>query len=89
MKTFESQMKAMADHLVTASYGDIMLHTIGFVYEKQALEFQTDPVGGMGTWADLGFRANYARMEQMGNRMQSQFNALGAGTFIVITVWAI
>ena len=66
MKTFESQMKAMAEHLVTASYGDIMLHTIGFVYEKQALEFQTDPVGGMGTWADLGFRANYARMEQMG-----------------------
>ena len=53
MKTFESQMKAMAEHLVTASYGDIMLHTIGFVYEKQALEFQTDPVGGMGTWADL------------------------------------
>jgi len=89
MKTFESQMKAMAEHLVTASYGDIMLHTIGFVYEKQALEFQTDPVGGMGTWADLGFRANYARMEQMGKRMQSQFNALGAGTFFIITVWAI
>jgi hypothetical protein len=86
MKTFESQMKAMADHLVTASYGDIMLHTIGFVYEKQALEFQTDPVGGMGTWADLGFRANYARMEQMGKRMQSQFNALGAGMKVISTM---
>ena len=86
MKTFESQMKAMAEHLVTASYGDIMLHTIGFVYEKQALEFQTDPVGGMGTWADLGFRANYARMEQMGKRMQSQFNALGAGMKVISTM---
>lgn len=88
VKSFEGHIRAMADHLVAASYGDIMLHTIGFVYEKQSLEYQTDPVGGMGTWADLGFRANYARMEQMGKRMQSQFNALGAGMRVISTMRA-
>ena len=88
IKSFEGHVRGMADHLVAASYGDIMLHTIGFVYEKQSLEYQTDPVGGMGTWADLGFRANYARMEQMGKRMQSQFNALGAGMRVISTMRA-
>jgi len=88
IKSFEGHVGAMADHLVAASYGDIMLHTIGFVYEKQSLEYQTDPVGGMGTWADLGFRANYARMEQMGKRMQSQFNAFGAGMRVISTMRA-
>ena len=46
----------MASQLVKVSYGEMMLHLIGFMYEKQAMEFMTDPVAGMGTWADLGFR---------------------------------
>ena len=28
-------MTKMAASLVTASYGELMLHTIGFIYEKQ------------------------------------------------------
>lgn len=57
---FKTTMTAMAAQLVRVSYGELMLHLIGFVYEKQATEFMTDPVAGMGTWADLGFRTTMA-----------------------------
>jgi len=34
----------------------MMLHTIGFIYEKQAMEFMTDPAGLRTTIYCLGFR---------------------------------
>lgn len=61
---FKTTMTAMAAQLVQVSYGEMMLHLIGFMYEKQALEFMTDPVAGMGTWADLGVRTNMVGMLQ-------------------------
>lgn len=61
---FKTTMTAMAAQLVQVSYGEMMLHLIGFMYEKQALEFMTDPVAGMGTWADLGVRSHMVGMLQ-------------------------
>jgi hypothetical protein len=72
-------MTAMASHLAKASYGELMLGTVGFVYEKQAEEFASDPVGGLGTWADLGLRSTAARFEQMRSRVNAKLGAAGAG----------
>lgn len=72
-------MTAMANQLATVSYGEMMLHLIGFVYEKQAAEFMTDPVAGMGTWADLGVRTNLARLEQHAKKVSTQMAAASAG----------
>ena len=76
---FKKTMTAMAQQLVKVSYGEMMLHLIGFVYEKQANEFLTDPVAGMGTWADLGFRTNVARLEQHAKKVSTQMAAASAG----------
>jgi hypothetical protein len=76
---FTKTMEAMAASLVKVSYGEIMLHLIGFMYEKQALEFMTDPVAGMGTWADLGFRTTMARWEQNWKHTTTQMAAANAG----------
>jgi hypothetical protein len=34
-EAFVTNLTKMAASLVTASYGELMLHTIGFIYEKQ------------------------------------------------------
>lgn len=78
-REFEGVATAMAKELSRASYGAPMLRLIGFVYEKQAAEFASDPVGGLGTWADLGFRANVARFEQMRGRVDAKVSAARAG----------
>ena len=78
-REFEGVATAMAKELSKASYGAPMLRLIGFVYEKQAAEFASDPVGGLGTWADLGFRANVARFEQMRGRVDAKVSAARAG----------
>lgn len=79
LREFEGVATAMATELSRASYGAPMLRLIGFVYEKQAAEFASDPVGGLGTWKDLGFRANVARFEQMRGRMDAKVSAARAG----------
>eukprot|EP00982_Pelagococcus_subviridis_P008860 30882-Pelagococcus_subviridis.AAC.3 len=76
---FRRVTTAMASELVKASYGELMLHLIGFVYEKQSAEYLADPVAGAGSWADLGVRSGVARAEQYGRRVQTQFAAVGAG----------
>ena len=76
---FVGRSTAMTTTLASASYGTEMLRIIGFVYEKQANEFVNDPVGGLGTWADLGLRSTYARFEQARGRVNSQVNAAQAG----------
>ena len=78
-ENFRGTMTAMASHLAKASYGELMLRTVGFVYEKQAEEFASDPVGGLGTWADLGLRSTAARFEQMRSRVNAKLGAAGAG----------
>jgi curved DNA-binding protein CbpA len=76
---FEARSRSLRDALASASYGVPMLKLIGFVYEKQAFEFANDPVGGLGTWADLGMRSTAARLEQMRGRVNSQVSAAQAG----------
>ena len=76
---FEARSRSLRDALASASYGVPMLKLIGFVYEKQAFEFANDPVGGLGTWADLGIRSTAARLEQMRGRVHSQVSAAQAG----------
>ena len=76
---FEARSRSLRDALASASYGVPMLKLIGFVYEKQAFEFANDPVGGLGTWADLGMRSTAARLEQMRERVHSQVSAAQAG----------
>lgn len=76
---FEARSRSLRDALASASYGVPMLKLIGFVYEKQAFEFANDPVGGLGTWADLGMRSTAARLEQMRGRVHSQVSAAQAG----------
>lgn len=76
---FEGRSEAMTKTLASASYGVAMLRLIGFVYEKQAFEFINDPVGGLGTWADLGLRSTISRFEQMRGRLNSQVNAASSG----------
>ena len=76
---FEARSLSLRDALASASYGVPMLKLIGFVYEKQAFEFANDPVGGLGTWADLGMRSTAARLEQMRGRVNSQVSAAQAG----------
>ena len=78
LREFEGVATAMATELSRASYGAPMLRLIGFVYEKQAAEFASDPVGGLGTWKDLGFRANVARFEQMRGRVDAKVGAARA-----------
>ena len=76
---FAARSRSLRDALASASYGVPMLKLIGFVYEKQAFEFANDPVGGLGTWADLGMRSTAARLEQMRGRVHSQVSAAQAG----------
>ena len=78
-EAFEARSLSLRRALSGASYGVPMLKLIGFVYEKQAFEFVNDPVGGLGTWADLGMRSTAARLEQMRGRVHSQVSAAQAG----------
>ena len=78
-EAFEARSLSVTKTLSSASYGVPMLKLIGFVYEKQAFEFVNDPVGGLGTWADLGMRSTAARFEQMRGRVNSQVSAAQAG----------
>ena len=78
-EAFEARSVSLTKTLSDASYGVPMLKLIGFVYEKQAFEFVNDPVGGLGTWADLGMRSTAARFEQMRGRVNSQVSAAQAG----------
>ena len=78
-EAFEARSVSLTKTLSSASYGVPMLKLIGFVYEKQAFEFVNDPVGGLGTWADLGMRSTAARFEQMRGRVNSQVSAAQAG----------
>ena len=78
-EAFEARSLSLTKTLSSASYGVPMLKLIGFVYEKQAFEFANDPVGGLGTWADLGMRSTAARLEQMRGRVNSQVSAAQAG----------
>ena len=43
------------------------------------MEFLTDPVAGMGTWADLGLRTSVARWEQHAKKLSTQMAAANAG----------
>jgi curved DNA-binding protein CbpA len=79
VEAFEARSTSVMRRLASASYGVPMLKLIGFVYEKQALEFVNDPVGGLGTWADLGMRSTITRLEQMRGRVNSQVSAAQAG----------
>lgn len=78
-EAFEARSLSLQKALSGASYGVPMLKLIGFVYEKQAFEYVNDPVGGLGTWADLGMRSTAARFEQMRGRVHSQVSAAQAG----------
>jgi len=72
---FEKNMKEQADTLVKASYGEPLLHAIGFTYQNQAEQTMNDVVVGLEKNV---FKGIWASGKQRMHRMKAQWNAAQA-----------
>lgn len=61
---FDRTMREHASTLASCSFGEALLHTIGFVYSNQAIQWLHNPLTGSGDWRFLGFPAAGALIQQ-------------------------
>ena len=80
---FVEMMKPIAETLVNASFGTVMLKKIGWVYKLEAEKYLHDPLAGTGTWLDLGLRSTGVTMQQKSSTLKNKFAALKAGINVV------
>jgi curved DNA-binding protein CbpA len=83
---FVETMRPVAQTLANASFGQIMVQKIGWVYAMEAEKFLHDPLAGTGTWLDLGLRSTGVTMQQKASKWKNKFSALKAGVNIFSTV---
>lgn len=83
---FVEMMKPIAETLVNASFGKIILNKIGWVYKLEAEKFLHDPLAGTGTWLDLGLRSAGVTMQQKASTAKNKFATLKAGVKVLKTV---
>jgi len=83
---FVEMMKPIAETLVNASFGKIILNKIGWVYKLEAEKFLHDPLAGTGTWLNLGLRSAGVTMQQKASTAKNKFATLKAGVKVLKTV---
>ena len=83
---FVEMMRPVAQTLANASFGQIMVQKIGWVYAMEAEKFLHDPLAGTGTWLDLGLRSTGVTMQQKASKWKNKFTALKAGVSIFSSV---
>lgn len=75
-RAFEADMTAHAASLADASFGEPLLHAIGFVYHNQAEQYLNDPVLGVGSWHS-GASTAWAALKDRGHSMQTSMSMIG------------
>ena len=83
---FVETVRPVAQTLANASFGQIMVQKIGWVYAMEAEKYLHDPLAGTGTWLDLGLRSTGVTMQQKASKWKNKFSALKAGVNIFSTV---
>ena len=75
---FEKAMRDHAQQLASCSFGPALLHTIGFMYKNQAMQWLSNPLTGAGSWRKLGIPSTAAAFQERVHGARTRMKAAGA-----------
>lgn len=82
-ESFERAMREHAQQLAACSFGPALLHTIGFMYKNQAVQWLSNPLTGAGSWRKLGIPSTAAAFQQRMHAARTRIKAAGSALSVL------